>query len=194
MMDVAELLKEGRNTVEVEGVVGLEPEFENLYIVGEFGVEADPGGQVRIVGEREYCKAENLCEEGYPFYAGRMELEREVHLDELAGHRAFLVLEELNAALAIVYVNDVKAGEVFLPPYKVEVTGLLRRGSNKLKIVLVNTLRNILGPLHHKAVDPPFVSPESFIDEASWTDQYVLRPLGFKGIKIEFYETFPMLK
>ncbi len=188
MMEVTELLREGQNIVEVEGVVGLEPEFENIYIVGEFGVEAGYRGLVRIVREKEYGKAENLCEEGYPFYAGRVELRKEVPLSRLTGHRAFLRFEELNAALAIVYVNGVKAGEVFLPPYEVEVTGLLRSGTNELRIILVNTLRNLLGPLHHKAVDPPFISPETFAEEASWTDQYVLRPFGFRGVKIEFYK------
>ena len=45
---------------------------------------------------------------------------------------------------AIVYINDRKAGAIWCAPYAVEVTGLLRRGDNKIKIVVANTAINYM--------------------------------------------------
>ena len=46
------------------------------------------------------------------------------------------------AEAAVVYVNDRRAGSVWCPPYSVEVTGLLRRGENRVRIVVANTAIN----------------------------------------------------
>jgi hypothetical protein len=43
---------------------------------------------------------------------------------------------------AVVYVNGQRAGSVWCPPYCVDVTGLLRRGENKLRILVGNTAVN----------------------------------------------------
>jgi hypothetical protein len=43
---------------------------------------------------------------------------------------------------AEIYVNDKRAGSIWCPPYAVEVTGLLRRGDNKIKILVANTAVN----------------------------------------------------
>jgi hypothetical protein len=43
---------------------------------------------------------------------------------------------------AVVYVNDARAGAVWCPPYSLDVTGLLRRGENRVRIVVANTAIN----------------------------------------------------
>jgi hypothetical protein len=43
---------------------------------------------------------------------------------------------------AVVYVNGRRAGSVWHPPYRVEVTGLLHPGENQLRIVVANTAIN----------------------------------------------------
>ncbi|MEO6726834.1 MAG: glycosyl hydrolase [Blastocatellia bacterium] len=45
---------------------------------------------------------------------------------------------------AVVYVNDVRAGSVWCPPYQVNVTKLLKRGENRIRIVVGNTAINYL--------------------------------------------------
>jgi len=48
---------------------------------------------------------------------------------------------------AIVYINDQRVGSVWCPPYKLDVTGLLRTGTNKIKIVVANLALNYMaGP------------------------------------------------
>jgi glycosyl hydrolase family 106( putative alpha-L-rhamnosidase) len=43
---------------------------------------------------------------------------------------------------AVVYVNDRRAGSIWCPPYWIDVTSLLRRGENKIRIVVANTAIN----------------------------------------------------
>ena len=45
---------------------------------------------------------------------------------------------------AIVYLNDRRAGSVWCPPYSVNVTKLLKRGENRLRIVVANTAINYM--------------------------------------------------
>lgn len=45
---------------------------------------------------------------------------------------------------AVVYVNDARAGSVWCPPYSVDVTGLLRSGSNRIRIEVANLALNYM--------------------------------------------------
>jgi hypothetical protein len=45
---------------------------------------------------------------------------------------------------AVVYVNDRRAGSVWCPPYSIDLTGLLRPGENKLRIMVANTAMNYM--------------------------------------------------
>ncbi len=45
---------------------------------------------------------------------------------------------------AVVYVNDIRAGSVWCPPYQVNVAKLLKRGENRIRIVVGNTAINYL--------------------------------------------------
>lgn len=185
MIDISDLVDRGLNIIELEGTVNLEPELESIYLIGDFGVRAGPGGSSRLIEERSHIELGDLCQAGYPFYSGEMEISRRISLDvpEKAG-KVTLRLEGLSSSLAIVYVNGVEAGKAILPPYEVDVTSLIRSGKNEIKIILVGSLRNTLGPLHHRDGDPHFIGPETFRDEARWTDEYVLRPFGLRSVRI----------
>jgi len=45
---------------------------------------------------------------------------------------------------AVVYINDVRAGAVWCPPYSVEVRKFLRPGTNKIRILVANTAMNYM--------------------------------------------------
>jgi hypothetical protein len=59
-----------------------------------------------------------------------------------AGMQAWLDAPVREAA--VVYVNDKKAGPVWCPPYSVDVTGMLRPGANRLRIVVANLALNYM--------------------------------------------------
>ncbi len=45
---------------------------------------------------------------------------------------------------AVVYVNDRRAGSVWCPPFSVDVTGLLKPGQNRIRVVVGNTAINYM--------------------------------------------------
>ena len=64
-------------------------------------------------------------------------------------------------------------GEVLAPiawsPWRTDITEALREGENQLKITLVNSLRNLLGPHHHRDGELIQVGPASFTGKTTWT-------------------------
>jgi alpha-L-rhamnosidase len=45
---------------------------------------------------------------------------------------------------AVIYINDKRAGSVWCPPYSLDVTGMLRPGPNKIRIMVANTAMNYM--------------------------------------------------
>lgn len=109
-------------------------------------------------------------DEGRKYFSGRATYERTVTVPDWKGRQVYLnfgegapvttqerqsgngmraMLEGPVREAAVVYVNDKRAGSVWCAPYEVNVTGLLRRGKNTLRIVVANTAVNLLaqGPL-----------------------------------------------
>jgi hypothetical protein len=52
---------------------------------------------------------------------------------------------------AVIYVNGQRAGSLWCPPYRLDVTSLLRPGKNSLRIVVANTALNYMAG--HKLPD-----------------------------------------
>lgn len=69
------------------------------------------------------------------------------------GMRAWLQAPVRDAA--VVYINGQRAGSVWAPPYRVELTGLLKEGRNELRVIVANTALNRMasqGEPDYKAV------------------------------------------
>ncbi|ABW01748.1 glycosyl hydrolase [Caldivirga maquilingensis] len=184
MYDISELIKEGVNEIVISGRVGLEPYTINpIYILGDFTVELRPRAQSSLSGwEPETVKLGDLTRQGYPFYGGSVELTRSFRIPDQFDD-AHLILR-FNAALALVSINDSDAGFLINSTGEINITRFIRPGENKIKVTLVGTLGNVLGPLHDKG-DLTYVRPESFMVIGSdWTDDYVLRPFGLSEAKI----------
>jgi len=45
---------------------------------------------------------------------------------------------------AVVYINDQRAGSLWCPPYRLDVSKLLKPGVNKIKIIVGNTALNFM--------------------------------------------------
>jgi hypothetical protein len=187
-MNITSYLKEGKNEIDLEGSIGIEPELENLFLVGDFGVELSSKGTSAIVEERIPKETSNLVNQGYPFYVGSFELSNKFSYNGETNDGIILKLEGLKAALAIVYVNDQEAGKVFIYPFSLDITKFIRKGENDLRIKVIGTLRNAFGPLHYAGGDPGWIGPEQFEDERHWTDDYILKPIGLEKIELVVYK------
>ena len=60
------------------------------------------------------------------------------------GPRLQALLEAPVRDAAVVYVNDRRAGSVWCPPFSLDVTGLLKPGQNRIRILVGNTAINYM--------------------------------------------------
>lgn len=58
--------------------------------------------------------------------------------------RPFAAIDAPVRDAAVVYVNGERAGSVWAPPYRLEITRLLRRGENRIEVQVSNTALNAL--------------------------------------------------
>ncbi len=183
VLDVTGKLREGANRLEVSGRWSEEVELEAVYILGKFQVRHE--GRRRFQIERESRKpvGGDLVDCGYPFFTGEMTLTQEIDIPAMPG-RATIDFDEPGATVLGVTVNGEDAGSLFWRPYSLEITDLLKPGTNTLSLKLTTSLVNLLGPHHRRSGDPGKVGPWSFSDVSDWTDEYRLARLGPKGARI----------
>ncbi|MCB0610111.1 MAG: hypothetical protein KDD12_20485 [Lewinella sp.] len=202
-----------------------ETELETIYLTGDFGVFSD---QVQTVENTQRNLSEDLVRrpayafenffidrekdrfdgnatlEGYPFYAGSFTLSNSFEFGSPdSGKNYYLDLSACDATVIEVIVNDRRVDTLCWAPYTVDITNYLKKGTNTLQLNLVNSLRNLLGPHHHKGAELIKVGPNSFTgaggfpdgrgepdwydlrkqktDLAIWTDTYYQVPFGVLG-------------
>lgn len=196
-------------------------EIESIYLIGDFGVHARPSAYplqrsqksgmealppepvssysgFELVSEGRTFEG-NLTDAGYPFYAGSFELENEFRLDTLEkGRRYYLAFPSFEAIVLRAEINGNPLPPLAFNPFEADITELLHVGRNRVKVTLTNSLRNMLGPHHHKGGELIAVGPLSFTGETSWTgtdkgepDWYDIRLTGKPGIWRDDYYMVP---
>ena len=141
----------------------------------------------------------NLTDAGYPFYAGSFELENEFIVDTVENQRRyFLSFPSFEATVIRVEINGSPLPPLVFNPFEADITELLHEGVNSVKVTLTNSLRNMLGPHHHKGGELIAVGPLSFTGETSWTSTdkgeanwYDVRLTGEAGIWRDDYYMVP---
>ncbi len=184
-VQIGDWVKDGRNAVELLYKAERTPEVESIYLLGRFLVKRlDRRSFVVEPMPGKLMLSGDAVEAGLPFYAGKLALTRSFELGNLGG-RVFLRLDKVNARAVTVTINGEKAGDLIWRPWEVEITSLVRPGQNELRLEIVNSLHNLLGP-HHDARGEvePFVGPGEFEKGAYWTDAYYFRPFGVGGAVI----------
>jgi len=160
--------------------VAPDTELEAIYLVGDFAVEFPDGtrqgrlgsrwmrGRPRLVDEPDRLTGTDLIRAGYPFFTGRLVLEREVTLKHTPREGAVLEVPSFTAMTATVVVNGHEAGTVWQCPGEVSVDGLLEKGRNHVAVILTTGLRNLLGPHHHEEGELEWVPPQAFACRHGW--------------------------
>lgn len=189
-------------------------ELEPVYLLGSFKVGATPritrnGASVcepdfRItsaLSENDLTTGE-LTIDGFPFYMGRMVLETSFMSG--SSHSCKIRVGVMNAGAGEVLLNGEPVGDLNRAP--AEVSGRLKKGENKLSIVLYPTLRNIVGPFHRTRGDigshfgGGYANPDAAwlsVDttqpgwekrlgttDSRWTEAYNLTPFGIGEVTV----------
>ncbi|MEN6532816.1 MAG: glycosyl hydrolase [Bryobacteraceae bacterium] len=139
-IDVTSFMRRGRNVISIESVHGREfPYLFYGYLIGDFSVNSH-----RIVAPVRKVSAAWTAE-GYPEYSGTGIYSKTI--DGVEGH---VELELANVAMdpVEVYINGQQAGTRLWEPYRFDLTGKLKPGSNRLEIRVTNSAANMMfGPL-----------------------------------------------
>ncbi|HIE43671.1 MAG TPA: hypothetical protein EYP78_02605 [Candidatus Omnitrophica bacterium] len=173
-------------------------ELETIYLLGNFSLktrktEARNGGCYYFhtgfsLSNPQQLTDKDLNVQGYPFYTGSLLAETEIEIkDKDHSRRYFIRFDEFRAVAAGVTINSKYSGVVYLPPYHIEVTKLLKKGRNTILLEIVSSLRNLLGPHHQKDPNPEFVDPNSFLDMENWSQAYSTHAFGLGRISLLTY-------
>ncbi len=159
--------------------LNFDTELECMYLFGDFTLNTDKAlfeahpnfgytysGDFALAAPRDTVDPENVITDGFPFFAGELDMVTEYEYRK--GAPTELLLEG-RYATAEVYVNG-QFAETLLFKDHCDLSHLLREGKNTVRIKLINARRNQLGPLHSNAVEPFSVGPRTFTGEKQWKD------------------------
>ncbi len=174
-------------------------EIESLYLVGNFSLKTEGSfekldrsavrysGDFIIAKPAEELQINNIEQQGYPFFAGEITLEKKFVADRQS--EWLFAFAEKNANVVSVKVNGSVLDSIIWKPYSVELTPFIKEGENSIEVTLVNSLRNLLGPHHLQQGESYQVTPASFYKECTvwgdwgkgvWNDGYCFVKFGIK--------------
>ncbi|MCL2625114.1 MAG: hypothetical protein FWD31_15750, partial [Planctomycetaceae bacterium] len=142
-----QMLSPGENRIEIEKPYDSASNLEAVYLLGNFGVEALPGGKTRIVSLPKQLAVGDICLQGLPFYGGKIVYDVPLPGDIPAGKEAMMQLPEFFAALVNVWSDGCERRMIGWQPFETCVTGDAARNES-LSLELVLNRRNTFGPLH----------------------------------------------
>ena len=169
-------------------------EIESVYLIGDFAVRAEQADQPladtyrnqegllqkkpihsfkRFTVTKETASfTGDLVPQGYPFYAGEFLLEGSFDVPALQpGKKVMLSFPSFEAVIINVTVNGMPCPPLFASPWETDVTAALKSGKNTVRVSLTNSLRNQMGPHHHKGGELTGVGPASFRCNNGWPNK-----------------------
>ncbi|MBR2037307.1 MAG: hypothetical protein IKA09_06205, partial [Lachnospiraceae bacterium] len=171
-------------------------EIEAIYLIGDFSVNT-PGDwtqlenhAVRYQGDfeldapkRELC-LKNIEQQGYPFFCGEMVLEGSINI---MGEHPVFAMDRHGINAVKLEMNGMESWMLTKDKLSLKEFGV--QGETRVRLTLVNNLRNLLGPHHLKigelikyGTGPHRFFKESCVwngsPEASWCDEYCFVETG----------------
>lgn len=173
-----ELLKAGKNTIEMTAEYDAGLNLECAYILGNFGVGLE-GKKTWIRELPEKLKTGDITYQGLPFYSGKI-----FYHTGICNERLKVKLEDCCGA-----VSKVRSGKyseyIAFAPYESNIFDC----KGELKIEVSLTRRNTFGPLHYAPIVSGGYGPELFVQYGEdYTDKYCLIPQGISDrVTVKLY-------
>ena len=162
-------------------------EIEAIYLIGDFGVKTEGewnelgrnamrySGDFIITELPERIGLKNIERQGFPFFCGELMLEGEIDIE---GDDPVLELDMKGINAVRIEING--NCKTALTDNRISLQGF-GSGRQKIRLTLINNLRNLLGPHHLKEGESYTVGPFSFYKEKCiwngepemmWDDDY----------------------
>jgi hypothetical protein len=145
-IDISRETRAGENELVLEASpFTIYHEIEPVYVLGDFALEAGDSGFAIVPSRALALGAWNG--QGQPFYSeGVSYVETFDGLASLGEYR--VQLPEWYGSVARVRVNGTDAGFIYSAPTSLDVTKLIKGGTNRIEVTVIGTLKNTLGPHH----------------------------------------------
>ena len=189
-----EKLKKGYIFESEKNKLSYDMEIEAIYLLGDFSVKTDGSWTElnrdgnRYVGEFVLDKApttltlQHMERQGMPFFCGKLLVEGEL---DIQGENPVLQLRRKGCNIVKVEINGME--KVMVTSDKISLKDFGVQGKTKVRITLINNLRNLLGPHHLKEGESYGVGPHSFFKEpcvwhgnpsGQWDEDYCFVTMG----------------
>ena len=160
--------KTGQNTITIAAhPFDVRMELENVYLVGNFKVEAAAQG-FRIAAPAALDFG-SWAKQGYPFYGSGVRYESQI---ETSKGMLRVELGEWQGSLAEVLIDGKRAGLIPWQPWRADFP--VSAGNHTLAVRVVSTPRNTFGPFHNRT------KPRMRAWPAAWADFPGSQPAGEK--------------
>jgi hypothetical protein len=157
VFNIGKLIKFGDNTITLKtSPMKVHAEIEPVYILGDFSVKPAEKGW-KIESPTSTITTGSWKEQGLPFYSWGITYSEEFNIGNPDG-KWEVALDKWKGTVAEVTVNGQRATDIAFPPYHSDITGLIKHGINKIDVIVIGSLKNLLGP-HHNNPKPGLVSP-----------------------------------
>ena len=168
-------------------------EIESIYLVGDFGVTAVPSSLP--VGRSHKYRDKTLVESRFTAWSvsrypvngacstmiwccrdillcGEVILSNRFNVEKIDPSKRYLLsFPAFESTAVIVRLNGEEFEPMIFSPWEVDITGAIREGENRIEVELVNSLRNLMGPHHHRDGELKKVGPASFTGKAEWPNE-----------------------
>ncbi|MBN1466477.1 hypothetical protein JXA02_11985 [candidate division KSB1 bacterium] len=158
VFDISEHVVVGQNELSISmHPMSIYAEIAPAYILGNFQLAEQERGWKIVPAATLECGS--WREQGHPFYPYDVRYSKKLVLTEA---KSVLVrLGEWRGTVASVHVNGVKIGIIGWQPFELDVSDAMRKGENRIDVVVTGSLKNLLGP-HHNVSRRGVVTPWSF--------------------------------
>lgn len=169
----------GGGSESLRNCLAFDTEIEDIYLYGNFKVESVGGFKETSVQETYRAKGpfvlkattdkidiSDIVKDGYPFFAGRMTVGTTFKYNE--GDPTTLELGGRLATCVLSVNGHTVEGDIFTRRF--DLSSQLKVGNNDIKMTVVFSNRNLLGPHHRKDPEPFAVSPTTFSFEKEWDE------------------------
>jgi hypothetical protein len=160
VFSIGKLVRTGANTISLNvSPMKIHAEIEPVYILGDFSVSPAEKGFIIGPPASSYTLG-SWKDQGLPFYSWGITYSKEFNIEKVDG-KYEVGLGNWKGTVAEVSVNGKPATVIAFPPYRTDVSALIKPGINKIEVKVIGSLKNLLGP-HHNNPTPGFVSPGSW--------------------------------
>jgi len=166
LFDIGSLVSKGDNIITLKASpMKVHAEIEPVYILGEFSIRPAEKGWI-IEPPVKSLTTGSWKEQGIPFYSWGVTYSKEFNIENPEGIYE-VGLGKWSGTVAEVSVNGQPASVIAFPPYRTDVTKLIKSGVNKIDVKVIGSLKNLLGP-HFNNPAPGLVGPWHFRNVKSY--------------------------